>query len=119
MGLDGFAYGQCVQMIAQSFENQIDLAPPGLAMQPSQYRLLIVCIAGFGFSMLFTVTTHDSVWSPSFDMQGSCARGVIAAIGDLMFATLLSAIYAGLCVAQGDFGLEGSTSCIAAIILEG
>ena len=49
--------------------------------------------------MLFTVTTHGSVCSPSFDAQGSCARGVIAVMGELMFARLLSSTYVAPLVA--------------------
>merc|ERR1712216_820156 len=59
-----------------SFTTVVDLMPPG-----------------WGEEMLFTVIHHDDVCSPAFDVQGSCARGVIVVMGDLLFAQLLSSTF--------------------------
>ena len=55
--------------------------------------------------MPFTVTQHDGVCSPTFDAQGSCARGVIVVMGDLLFAQLLSSAFV-----SSSFGLVMETS---------
>ena len=49
--------------------------------------------------MPFTVTQHDGVCSPTFDAQGSCARGVIVVMGDLLFAQLLSSAFVSTAIA--------------------
>ena len=49
--------------------------------------------------MPFTVTQHDDVCSPTFDAQGSCARGVIGVVGDLLFAQLLSSAFVSTAIA--------------------
>ena len=68
-------------------------------------HLTRVCTAGMGVTMPFTVTQHDGVCSPTFDAQGSCARGVMSVVGDLLFAQLLSSAFV-----SSSFGLVMETS---------